>query len=177
MTEYRKLKKEEIARELFDQFIRHQAVTKCWRRDENGAWCIREDPFIDDWSEDDYDKLVKCLGNTAASGGLVYGAFCEGALKGFVSVEPGLFGGENRYLDLSSIHVSEDMRGQGIGRALFLAAKKWAGENNGGKLYISAHSAVESQNFYRAMGCTEAVQYNREHVEQEPYDCQLECKV
>lgn len=32
------------------------------------------------------------------------------------------------------------------------------------KLYISAHSAVESQLFYKAMGCTEAQVYNQEHV-------------
>ncbi len=44
-------------------------------------------------------------------------------------------------------------------------------------LYISAHSAVETQAFYKKMGCTEAQQYRQEHVEQEPYDCQLECDV
>ena len=45
------------------------------------------------------------------------------------------------------------------------------------KLYISAHSAVESQAFYHKMGCAEAAVYNQSHVETEPYDCQLECKV
>ena len=43
------------------------------------------------------------------------------------------------------------------------------------KLYISAHSAVESQAFYKALGCVEAQVYNKEHVEKEPYDCQMEC--
>ena len=33
------------------------------------------------------------------------------------------------------------------------------------KLYISAHSAVESQEFYRSMGCIEATEYNQSHVE------------
>ena len=39
--------------------------------------------------------------------------------------------------------------------------------------------AVGSLNeaFYRAMGCVEAEVYNRQHVEKEPYDCQLECKL
>ena len=40
---------------------------------------------------------------------------------------------------------------------------------------ISAHSAVESQAFYKSMGCVEAEVYNQKHVEDEPYDCQLEC--
>lgn len=174
MIEYRTLGTDEICRELFHGFIRHQNVTKCWRR-ENGEWLIKDAPFTDDWSEEDYQVLVKCLKNTAVTGGLVYGAFSDDILKGFVSVEPEFSGGEQKYLDLSSIHVSEDMRGNGIGRTLFCAAKEWAKEHGACKLYISAHSAVESQAFYKAMGCVEAQVYNISHVEAEPYDCQLEC--
>lgn len=173
MIEYRMIKEEEINRRLFAQFIRHQEVTDCWRR-ENGAWVVRKDPFIDDWTEEDYRKLVKCLKNTANTGGFVFGAFRDGVLKGFVSVEAGLFGGEQGYLDLSSIHVSEDMRGMGVGKNLFRAAADWARARGGRKLYISAHSAVESQAFYKAMGCVEAEVYHQGHVEEEPYDCQLE---
>ncbi len=174
MIEYRRLEEKEICRELFGQFIRRQEVGKCWRR-VDGEWVIRDDPFVDDWTEEDYRKLVACLQNTLATGGFVYAAFRDGALKGFASVEAALFGGEQGYLDLSSIHVSQDMRGQGVGRALFLAAKDWARNSGGRKLYISAHSAVESQAFYRAMGCVEAEVYHQGHVEEEPYDCQLEC--
>ena len=54
-------------------------------------------------------------------------------------------------------------------------AKNYARERGAEKLYISAHSAVETQAFYRAMGCVEAEEYQPAHVEQEPYDCQLEC--
>lgn len=172
--EYRDIRAGELDRELFRPFIRRQVVVKCWRR-ENGQWAVRDDPFIDDWSEEDYGFLVSCLHNTLGTGGLVYGAFCGGELKGFASVEPELFGGEHRYLDLTSIHVSEDMRGHGIGAALFAAAKGWARAHGGRKLYISAHSAVESQAFYRRMGCVEACEYNQKHVEAEPFDCQLEC--
>lgn len=176
MIEYRRLTENEINRDLFSHFIRHQTVVKRWRRD-NGKWVIKDAPFIDDWSEADYNTLVSCLKNTVATGGYVYAAFCDGALKGFVSVEPQLFGGKHKYLDLSSIHVSEDMRGKGIGTTLFLAAKAWAKAHGAEKLYISAHSAVESQAFYHKMGCVEAALYNQAHVEAEPYDCQLECKV
>lgn len=69
------------------------------------------------------------------------------------------------------------MRGKGIGKELFQYAKSWAKEHGSKKLYISAHSAVESQAFYKEMGCIEAVEYNQEHVEKDPCDCQLECKV
>ena len=174
--QYRRINENEMNRELFSDFVRRQVVTKCWRK-EDGEWKIKDVPFIDDWSEEEYATLVACLKNTILIGGLVYGAFSEDVLKGFASVEPTLFGGEQKYLDLSSIHVSEDMRGQGIGKELFLAAKEWARENGAKKLYISAHSAVESQAFYKAMGCVEAEVYNQKHVEEEPCDCQLECSL
>lgn len=176
MLQYQVLDADELNRELFQDFIRHQNVTKCWRY-EKDTWVIKEVPFIDDWTETDYQTLISCLKNTIATGGFVYAAFCNGKLKGFVSVEAILFGGEHKYLDLTSIHVSEDMRGKGIGRTLFLAAKEWAREKGARKLYISAHSAVESQAFYKAMGCIEAAVYHPGHTEEEPYDCQLECKL
>ncbi|SHO49171.1 GNAT family N-acetyltransferase [Anaerocolumna xylanovorans] len=171
---YIELKANEIDRELFSHFIRRQSVTQCWRKID-GKWCIKDAPFTDDWTEDEYNELIACLKNTITTGGFVLGAFSDGTLKGFVSVEPALFGKNKEYLDLSSIHISEDMRGRGIGKELFQLAKVWAKEHGAKKLYISAHSAVESQAFYRAMGCVEAFEYNQCHVEKEPYDCQLEC--
>ena len=171
--QYKTLVVDEIRKELFAHFIRRQAVTKCWRK-VDGQWVIKDDPFIDDWTEKDYEVLVSCLKNTAQTGGFVHAAFCDGKLKGFVSVEPSLFGGAEGYLDLSSIHVSKDLRGKGVGARLFAAAKAWAAKRGAKKLYISAHSAVESQAFYKKMGCVEAQVYHKEHVERELFDCQLE---
>ena len=176
MIHSRTINEPEICRELFKGFIRRQIVTKCRRR-ENNTWVIKDAPFVDDWSEEDYKTLVFCLKNTVSTGGLVYGAFSDGVLKGFVSVESELFGDEHKYLDLSCIHVSEDLRNLGIGANLFLEAKKWAKENGAERLYISAHSAVETQAFYKKMGCVDAVYIKQEHVEKEPFDCQLEIKL
>ncbi|KAK8897022.1 hypothetical protein M9Y10_014954 [Tritrichomonas musculus] len=174
MITYKSLVEDDINRELFHGFVRHQVVTKCLRK-EDGEWTIKDAPFIDDWSEEEYQFLVKCLKNTVSTGGFVYAAFENNIIKGFVSVEPKIFGGENKYNDLSCIHVSEDMRGKGIGKKLFLAAKEWAKKNGAKKLYISSHSAVETQAFYKAMGCVDAQQYEKSHVEREPFDRQLEC--
>ncbi len=171
---YRKPEIHEIDRSLFRGFTRRQVVTDCLRR-EGDKWVIKSDPFIDDWSEEDYAFLVTCLKNTLSSGGFVYGAFEQNVLKGFVSVEPKLMAGG--YLDLSSIHVSEDMRGQGIGKALFRAAADWAKAHGAKRLYISSHSAAESQAFYKAMGCVDAEICNKEHSEAEPFDRQLEYKI
>ncbi len=48
---------------------------------------IKDDPFVDDWTGEDYEKLLLCLKHTAVTGGLVYAASLEGVLTGFVSVE------------------------------------------------------------------------------------------
>lgn len=173
MIEYRNITLDELNMDLFSDFIRRQVVTKVWRK-ENGKWLIKEEPFIDDWSPEDFAFGISCIQNTVKTGGLLYGAYSDGKLKGFVSVEAEIFGGEHRYMDLTSIHVSADMRKNGIGRQLFQKAKEWAKSEGAKKLYISSHSAVESQAFYKSMGCSEAAVYNKEHTEKEPFDVQLE---
>lgn len=170
---YRPLNHDELNRALFLQFERRQVVTKCWRKVE-GVWAVQEAPFVDQWSEADYQTLITCLKNTIATGGMVYGVFVEGVLKGFASIEGKRFGPSDAYLDLSCLHVSQELRGRGIGSRLFRLAEDWAYAQGARKLYISGHSAVETQAFYRAMGCVEAQTPCHMHVEQEPFDCQLE---
>ena len=105
----------------------------------------------------------------------VYGAYEDGKLIGFCSVEHEPFGSEKQYVQLTSLHVSYEKRGNGIGKRLFEAARSVAASFNAKKLYISSHSAEETQAFYKAMGCKEAEEYKPEAVEAEPCDCQLEC--
>ena len=130
---YRSLKEDEICRELFKELVRRQVVTKCRRR-ENGEWVIRDAPFVDDWTEADYRTLLSCLKNTARTGGLVYAAVYKEALKGFVSVEPGSFGGEQKYLDLTSLHVSEELRGRGIGGFAVSGGKRMGPKERSGEI-------------------------------------------
>lgn len=110
---YRMIGTENLIRALFAHFIRRQEVTKCWRR-EAGEWVIRDAPFTDDWSEEDY---------------------------------------------------------------AILRAADFAGEHGARKLYLSALSAVESQAFYRSMGCVEATEYSAYHTEKESFDCQMEYRI
>lgn len=172
--EYRPLRAEEIGTGLFSGFVRRQEVTHCWRKID-GVWVVRSVPFVEDWNRQDYARLADCLRRTLARGGFVYGAFQDGVLKGFVSVEAAPMGSRGQYRDLSGLHVSQEMRGRGIGWVLFAAAARWAAEQGGQKLYISAHSAVESQAFYKKMGCVEAEEYAPAHTAAEPCDCQMEC--
>lgn len=171
--EFRLLREEELTPELFRWFDRFQPVERCWRKEED-RWVVKDIAFTERWGEKEYQILCGCLKNTIAGMGYVWGAFVEGRLKGFTSVEGDKLGSRAQYVDLTSIHVSADARGHGLGRKLFLLAAESARELGGECLYISAHSSVESQAFYKAMGCVEAREYCLSHVEQEPCDCQLE---
>lgn len=178
---YREIRKEELSRSLFAHFHRRQVVTDCLRREEEG-WAVKPAPFVDDWSEEDYAFLVECLKGTITKGGAVFGAFLEQeqgeeVLKGFASVEGVPMGSRGQYRDLTYLHVSEDMRGRGMGRKLFFTACQRALELGGEKLYIASHPAMETQLFYRMLGCTEAKEIVKKHLEEEPNGIQLEKKL
>ena len=170
---YRILKKEEINLLLFSNFDRYQEVTKCWCK-ENDKWVLKDISFTESWGPDEYEFLVECLQKTIMTGGTVFGAFSDNDLVGFVSLENKFFGSKNDYLQLSSIHTSNGYRGRGIGRNLFNLVCKKAREVGAEKLYISAHSSEETISFYKALGCKEALEYNKKLVDKEPCDCQLE---
>ena len=170
---YKQLKDIEINIALFSSFNRYQDVKKCWRK-ENGEWILKEIAFTEQWSSDEYEDLFKYLKNTLNSGGAVFGAFHNYTLVGFASVENEIFGSQKEYLQLSCIHTSYEKRGLGIGKKLFSLACIKAKQMGAQKLYISTHSSEESQDFYKVMGCVEAVEYNSKLVASEPCDCQLE---
>lgn len=150
---YRPIEFSETEIGLFSSFERKQNVTDCWRKIE-GKWRIVNAPFTDDWNENDYIVLTESLKNTVKAGGLVYGAFVDGRLKGFVSVDGAPFGKERQYADLMYLYVSRDMRGRGIGRRLFGTAKEYARKIGTEKLYISAHSRSKHKRFIKLWGAS-----------------------
>ena len=170
---YRTLTQKEISPSLFAHFQRHQTVNKCWRKAEDGSWTIKEDPFIDDWSEEDYQFLVSCLKHTIATGGIVIGAFEQEQLKGFVSVEADRMGSQKEYLDLTSIHISEDIRRKGIGRESFPGLPSGQG-NTAVKSCIFPLTLRWKRRLFTGLWDTQAVEYQQSHVAQEPYDVQME---
>lgn len=172
-AECRMLALGELNRDLFRGFRRRQVVTMCRRR-IGVSWHMVYCPFVDDWTEEQLRHQIHNLQTTLRGGGAVFGAFRDGVLKGFAAVEGKPLGPGDIYRDLGSLHVSEDCRGRGMGRMLFEHAARWARMDGAKKLYISSHSAQETQAFYAAMGCVDTLWPSPEHVALEPFDCQLE---
>lgn len=170
---YRSLQIEEVKPALLERFCRFQRVKRCWRKVE-GAWVLRDIAFTEDWDQQDRRRVCGQIRGVLEGGGRVWGAFLGDQLKGFASVEARLIGSRRQYAVLAELHVSEDLRRNGLGRRLFELAASGAREMGAEKLYISAMSAEESQAFYRSMGCVEAQEYDPWHVEKEPCDVQME---
>ena len=158
---------------MLRDFERRQVVTHCWRR-RDGEWVLEPIVYTEDWDEAKKEAVTRSLASCTQDGGIVLGAYDLDRLVGFAAIEPGLFGGENRYVNLDMIHVSNGVRGLGIGRKLFEVCCEKAHCLGARKLYISAHSSAESMAFYRRMGCVDAQQINEAMAEKEPCDCQLE---
>ncbi len=170
---YRALTLDDLSPALLRDFRRHQVVTKCLRRID-GQWKALDIPFVDDWDESNRARKLREIEACIRGGDLALGALIGGELKGLSLVLRQPLGSRGQYRVLDSFHVSEEYRRHGIGRQLFLRSADWAKAMGGEKLYISAHSAVESQAFYRAMGCVDTVEPDPAHVAEEPCDCQLE---
>jgi len=173
---YRPLRAEELTEGLLTAFVRRQEVTACWRK-VAGEWRLFNLPFVDDWSQEERRQLERQLRTLVEQGGLVYGAFAGEELRGFCAVKAGPMALDARYRDLRELHVSQELRGQGVGSRLFAEAKAWAKAQGGEALYISAHSCQETVAFYRRRGCVEAPVPDPAHVAAEPCDCQLICPV
>ena len=135
---------------------------------------LKDIAFTEQWNDeqkaDKVDGLLRCI----QQGGVVIGAFVDNSLIGFSSIPYGLFGSDNEYIQLEMLHVSYEFRGSGIGKALFYEICGYAKELGAKKLYITAHSAEETQAFYKSVGCIETVEVNQRLFEEEPFDCHLE---
>ena len=157
-----------------DDFLRHQEVKECWRKNSNNEYVLVPNKYVEDWDLNKRKEVAREILNKIAGKGFAYGAFYEGKVVGYILISNEFFGGSNQYMELLLYHVSEPYRRRGIGKELFELACKTAKEVGAKKLYISAHPSKESQAAYRKLGCIEATEINQVIAENEPYDVQME---
>jgi ribosomal protein S18 acetylase RimI-like enzyme len=172
--EIREIHAGQLRPDLLIDFDRTQEVKRVVRI-VNGQKRVVHDPFVESWDHELKREIV--FGDFAESlevGGRVYLAYEGGQLLGFATLEGELMGPKAAYLQLIQLHVSFPDRGRGVGAILFDTCAKMAKTMGAKKLYISSHSALETQAFYKKMGCKDAEWIFQDQVEREPYDIQLE---
>ncbi|MCJ7687913.1 MAG: GNAT family N-acetyltransferase, partial [Clostridiaceae bacterium] len=91
------------------------------------------------------------------------------------NLESSFVGGCAEYLEMPFIHVSSRHRGKGIGEKIFRVMLNTAKKRGAHKIYIASHPSIESQGFYKKLGCELTKEINDEIYNCEPLDIQLEC--
>lgn len=158
---------------ILDTFERKQETTKVLVVESNRL-NEKEDRFKDDWTIERKREIVNHFKSIITCDGAVIVAEQESKVLGFAVIEAETFGERSTYRELSYMHTSFPYRGMGIGRRLFVKAKDIAKQLGVKKLYIGAHPSVETQRFYKEMGCMIAKEMNHEIYERETRDIQLE---
>ena len=167
------LKINDLNENILDSFNRYQEIKKAWCFDEENLKIYKTDEKYD-WDDLMKVQIIKSLKDIIRGNGFVIGIFDDNKLIGFVSVAGEVFGLENQYRELKYIHVSNEYRGQGLGKELFELMVIKLKDSGIQKIYMSANPSEESQMFYKRRGCTRAVEIKKSCVEEEPYDCQIE---
>jgi N-acetylglutamate synthase-like GNAT family acetyltransferase len=171
----RELTLTDLQSDLLKHFNHYQEVKRCVRK-VDGDWVLQDISFLEQWDEQLKQEIVTddfapCI----QGGGSVYGVFNEeNQLIGFASLLASPMGSQGQYRKLMQMHISYEYRGRGLGKALFLACVQKAKEMGAHKLYMSTHSAEESQAFYNKLGCVDAEELDEWSVTHEPYDRQME---
>lgn len=159
-----------FSRRSLDDFSRFQTVKNVYRL-KDGELCLVYHPFTETWTPERKDEKAREI---LAGRHIVYGAFEGERIVGILMLLPEPDHGR---LVIDSLHISADRRRHGIGRALMAAAKEKAISVGASALYVSACSAQETIDFYRAMGFAVSPQPIRSYAEAEPCDIQMECRL
>jgi N-acetylglutamate synthase-like GNAT family acetyltransferase len=174
--ELKELKKDDINKNILENFNRYQEVKRCYRK-ENGRWIIKNIEYIENWEKNKIEDKVKYFSKTINNGGYVFGAYENNKLIGFAVLLDGIFGSRKQYIQLDNLHVSYGYRHRGIGKKLFSLCIEKAQEIGIERIYISANTSEETQKFYLRIGCKDTEEINEKQVEKEPYDRQMEYKI
>jgi ribosomal protein S18 acetylase RimI-like enzyme len=167
MMDIKVCKNTEIQDHLLDGFIRYQE-TKRVKLLQDGSLVEKDISFVDDW---DLEKLTWINNYMKEENKVTVLVYNDGVVIGFSVLDTVMFDG---YMNMPYIHIDGRYRGLGIGKKLFSKVCEVGKELGAKKLYISGHPAIETQAFYKSVGCVLAKKINEELLAIEPYDIQLE---
>ena len=149
------LSPEELKEDFLDGFSHRTRITEIWVR-EGGRLVLRPTDMIREWSEEKKRWITLWLRDQTEEGGAAIGAYEDGRLVGFASVDGPLTEGFPRYANLTLLFVDDARQRRGIGSLLFGAACACAKRKGADRLFVSAVPSRETIAFYTRMGCRDA---------------------
>ncbi|MBQ4600126.1 MAG: GNAT family N-acetyltransferase [Oscillospiraceae bacterium] len=171
MLQYRTLQVEEAER--IAEIDATNFIKNVWRRDGSGEYQLTEINWTDRELPNGYAWHLRHFRNTLANGGTAFGCFDGGMLVGYATVEGSVFG-QQGYVLLDQLFVSNPYRGRGIGKALFVLCAERARSIGAKKIYLCAGSSENTIAFYGKLGCRAAAEPNQTLQAEDPRDIQLE---
>lgn len=176
MLKYREMCAEEA--ELINQIDATHFIKNVWRmNNDSDNYELTEINWTDYELPNGLDWHLTHFRETVLSGGKAFGCFTEHKLVGFATLNAEIFGIHEKYVLLDQLFISEQYRGQGIGKALVLMCKRQAFLFGAEKIYICAGSAENTIAFYKKIGCKHAVEINEKLFEEDPRDIQFELAI
>lgn len=170
---YKILKLNDLGDTFLKYFNRYQETDYVLFND-NDKYIIKKDHYIEKWDDTKKKNIIQSLSNCIKKGGNVISVFYNNILIGFAAIENDFFGDNKEYIELSYIHISNEYRNKGIGKKLFELCCIKAREMNAKILYIGTNPSIETQNFYKSVGCIFSKYINENIYNNEPLDIQLE---
>ena len=160
-----------------------------WRIDRreviDNIYYFREGKFVleaehynmQGWPPGEPEHYAPFLQDCFERGGFFWGAFKGETLVGVAVLESKFIGSQKDPLQLKYLHVSHNVRKQGLGRRLFFTAAEQVKGMGATKMYISATPSENTVNFYQYLGCVLTEEVDAELFELEPEDIHLEYRI
>jgi len=180
---YKELSIDDLKDDLLDHFNRYQKINNYWKKNNDGVWVLMnrnnlingfentDNIYDDNWDKNEKIRIINIkMRDSIVNGGFVIGVYLNNNLIAFANLPGGLFGGNNEYIKLTMLHVSNEYRNMGIGKKLFGICVEKAKTAGAKKIFISAHFSEETQSFYKKMGCIDAIYVSKDISEYHPGD-------
>ena len=172
MIKIQKLRKEELP--LIWSIDRAEEINNVYHF-RNGALVLEPEYYdMQGWPPGEQEQYYPLLEDCFKRGGFFLGAFEKEKLVGVAVLEEKLISSKKDTLQLKFLHVSCDIRKQGLGKKLFMIAADKTRSLGAKKMYVSATPSENTVNFYRYLGCELAEEVDAELFVFEPEDIHLE---
>ncbi len=129
---------------------------------------------VPEWSAARKQQLIAHLRTVFDHEATIYGAFDGGLLVGMSVLDHNFVQTGERRLNLEGLWVSDQYRGQKIGKTLFQLAAQDARRRGAKALYVSATPSENTVGFYMYLGCCLTELVDPQLFEREPEDIHLE---
>jgi len=144
----------------------------------DGRLTLEVEPYdMRAWPQGEAKLYMPFLYDCFDRGGTFYGAFEGLEMVGAVVLESKFIGRKKDQLQLKFLHVGNEYRKMGLGRALFEKAVDKARELSAKRLYISATPSENTVGFYLHLGCELTKEIDQELYALEPKDIHLEYRI